>query len=116
MTPARQMNVVKVRDVVKMLHGDNPPKLRPGVVIKIESGIAWVSFGTGQARAAGVAFVEVPHRARRTKAMGLTKKTRFHAGDDYRSFSVREVAVAPRLGTTPDLVFAELRQLHKKGE
>jgi hypothetical protein len=74
---------IVIGQIVWHVHGRNPPKLRPGVVIDIVDGVAVVVFGTSVVRAREPAIAEQP-ADRAGKRMGLKVKTYFYQTDRAR--------------------------------
>ena len=106
MTP-RALGEVKPGDVVWLVHGHNPPKQRPGIVLEVDGEQVSVIFGTSKKRRSPAPALTISHKARVSKGMGLRVTTYFYATDvSCRPLDV--VSSASRSGVVPGRLFREV--------
>lgn len=111
-----------VGSVVDVLAGQNPPKIRPGVVIRITGElvtVCHVAHGTGtlpeQRRRQGDAWapsVAVGKDSSDGRALALDKDTWFYQGER-KEYEASEVSPRSGASTCPAVLLARLRELHR---
>lgn len=108
--------------VVDVLAGNNPPKVRPGVVIEVDEElilVCLVAYGTGtspeQRRRQGDSsspHVAVFKASAEGGSLALDKDTWFYPGER-KSYEATEVQPRPGALPCPPLLLARLRRLHR---
>lgn len=113
----------QVGSVVEVLAGHNPPKIRPGVVIRVTDEIVTVclvAYGTGTAperrKLQGDTWnpvVAVSKDSPDGRALALDKNTWFYPGER-KEYETSDVAPRPGAALCPAVLLARLRALHSR--